>query len=427
VPRPRTGSVFPHGDHWDIQITYPGGGRSNPMCQPAGMSEAKAREKALRLTQLATKEAVPKRPQRGSPEAGEFMRDYADRWCNAREERGLTSAKDDRGRLRKWVFPTLGDEPIAEVTRIKLERLVEELDENVRAGLLSWKTARNTWGVVSKMFDDACRSKVLALRVRGDNPAEGVRPPDEGVKKSKAYLYPSEALAVLTCERVPIRWRQLFAAAIYTYTREGELEALEREDIDLDHFIIHVHRAIDRRGGKVKATKTNNPRHIPIEPALVPLMRLLCADRPSGRVVDMPPACDLSPRLRQYLKWAGVTRAELFADDATRKNITFHDLRATGITWMAIRGDEPLKIMQRAGHEDFQTTMGYVREAENLAHPVGEPFPPLPSILLVSQDESQESPATWGLLRETTWKKNSVPSGIRTRVTALKGLGPGPD
>src|SRR5262249_31950037 len=149
-------------------------------------------------------------------------------------------------------------------------------------------------------------------------------------------------------------WRQLFAVAIYTYTREGELEALEREDVDLEHVRLHVHRAIERRKGQIKETKTNNPRHIPIEPALLPLMRVLSADRPAGRVVDMPPACDLSPRLRQYLRWAGITRAELFVDDATRKNITFHDLRATGITWMAIRGDEPLKIMQRAGHEDFE-------------------------------------------------------------------------
>jgi hypothetical protein len=41
--------------------------------------------------------------------------------------------------------------------------------------------------------------------------------------------------------------------------------------------------------------------------------------------------------------------------------------------------------------------------------------------------ESSEGPAFWGQLRESTWKKRSVPSGIRTRVTALKGLGPGPD
>jgi integrase len=235
------------------------------------MSEAKARDKALRLTQLAAKEAIPKRPGRKT------RRTWA-RSPTTMPSAGVMPArsaaspppKDDRGHLRKWVLPTLGDDPITEVTRIKLERLVEELDENVRAGLLSWKTARNTWGVVSKMFDDACRSKVLALRVREDNPATSVRPPDEGVRKSKAYLYPSEFLALVTCERVPIRWRQLFAVAIYTYTREGELEALEREDIDLDHLIIHVHRAIDRRRGQVKETKTNNPRTSRLNPPSLP-------------------------------------------------------------------------------------------------------------------------------------------------------------
>jgi hypothetical protein len=65
--------------------------------------------------------------------------------------------------------------------------------------------------------------------------------------------------------------------------------------------------------------------------------------------------------------------------------VTFYDLRATGITWMALRGDNPLTIKQRAGHRRFETTEGYIREAENLraANP-GEPFPPLPASLLGS-------------------------------------------
>ncbi|WP_437603965.1 site-specific integrase [Sorangium sp. So ce590] len=109
---------------------------------------------------------------------------------------------------------------------------------------------------------------------------------------------------------------------------------------------------------------------------------------------------------------AALGRAELFANDATRKQLTFHDLRATGITWMALRGDEPIKIMRRAGHEDIATTMGYVREAENLMHPVGEPFPPLPAALLVSSAESSEGPAHWAQLRESTYKTVASPAGF---------------
>ena len=82
----------------------------------------------------------------------------------------------------------------------------------------------------------------------------------------------------------------------------------------------------------------------------------------------------------------GVTREELFVQgDPTRKAITFYDLRATGITWMALRNDNPMAIKQRAGHRRFETTEGYIREAENLrAANAGQPFPPLPASLLGS-------------------------------------------
>jgi integrase len=440
--RPRRGSIYVHGasvtvghdakgkpvvqpaadgvSHWDVRVTLPDGSRSKPIHMKPGMSEARARDRALRYTQIAEHEGgvLEDEAEATTPEAGETFAAYVTRWCAERERRGLTSAHDDRGRLTKWACATLGPRAVASIATRDLERLVEDLDNRVRARELSWQTARNTWGAVSKLFHDACRSKALALRVREDNPAAGVAGPDRGVRKSKSYLYPAEFLSLASCPRVPLRWRRLFALAIYTYTRAGELEALEREDVDLTAGVLHVHRAIDRsEAGEVKETKTNNPRRIPIEPTLAPLLEALAHEGEGPNVLAMPPACDLSKRLRQYLKWAGVTRAELFANDRTRKQITFHDLRATGVTWMAMRGDGPMLIMQRAGHADFKTTMGYVREAENLGHATGAPFPPLPAALL-SPGVSSEGPATWAKLRGSTWKKKGVPSGIRIRAGA---------
>ena len=80
-------------------------------------------------------------------------------------------------------------------------------------------------------------------------------------------------------------------------------------------------------------------------------------------------------------KWPASNARSSFTTDKTRKAITFHDLRATGLTWMAIRGDEPLRIMQRAGHENFQTTQLYVREADAIRDGFGEVFPPLTPLL----------------------------------------------
>jgi hypothetical protein len=79
----------------------------------------------------------------------------------------------------------------------------------------------------------------------------------------------------------------------------------------------------------------------------------------------------LGPRVPNHLELAGPVDS---------KAITFHDLRATGITWMAARGDDPLSIKQRAGHRSFETTEGYIREAQNLGASFGTVFPPLPDL-----------------------------------------------
>jgi integrase len=60
---------------------------------------------------------------------------------------------------------------------------------------------------------------------------------------------------------------------------------------------------------------------------------------------------------------AGITRAALYANDARSKRIWFHDLRATSLTWRAIRGDEAAVIQAVARHTSFATTLGYINGA----------------------------------------------------------------
>ena len=334
--------------------------------------------------------------KRGEPEpvafATETMREWCKRWIKSREERGNTTTRDDASRLEHHVFTKLGDRPMAAVTRDEVEAIVEALDGKVRADELSWHTAWNAWAVVSRMFRDASNAKQRDLRVRPDNPARDVAPPDRGARKGKVYLYPNELLSLVSCELVPLAWRRIFALATYVFPRAGELEALEWSDVDVERGIVHIHRGTDRQRGGTKGTKTRRSRRFAVEPAVLPLLRAMHADAksdtaepPNGRVLLwMPRPRDLAEGLRTYLEVAGVTRSELYTTDATRKAMTFHDLRATGLTWLAIRGDDPLKIKQRAGHAAFATTEGYIREAEAVRDGFGEVFPTLPASLLPS-------------------------------------------
>lgn len=346
MPRRRTGTIVRCGDHYRARITLPDGKR--PWIDlPPGLSEAMAREKAAALTELAHRgDAIYVGKSSGTfVGADETVSDWSKRWLETRKVRGLVSVRDDRFRLSTHILPVIGALPMALVTRAHLEDLVERLDAKSRTGTISWKTARHIWGLTTKMFHDATNAKNRSLRVRDTNPALGVAPPDRGVRKARTYLYPSEFLALVTCERAPLRWARIFTLASYLYVRAGELAGLEWEDVDLAHASVNVHRSLDLDAGHEKPTKGKASRRVPIHSSLMPLLKRMHAEAGGrGRVVKMPPREDLPRRLRTYLKWAGVTRAELFANDATRKQLTFHDLRGTGITWLAIAGTEPLKI-----------------------------------------------------------------------------------
>lgn len=412
--RPKTGTIerheLPDGSwHWDVRATLPNGTRSRRRCFP-GLDEDAAKEKARALTELAAREGgelVVPPPKKKTASPDDTFAAWAERWCVVREARGLTSVDDDRGRLKKWINPTLGPRPMREITRLDVERLVEELDAHVRAGHLAWRTAGNVWGLVSKAFDDAHNAKTLALRVLDANPAAGVRGPDRGAKVSKVYLYPSEFSALMACEGVPLRWRRLFAITTYLYLRAAEVRGLDWTDVDIEHRLVHLHRAIDDDGTET-TLKGEDARRVAIEAALVPLLDAMGrAAGNVGRVIPrMPPEEDLAEKLRKWLVRAGVTRAELHAVDRTRRRLRFHDLRATGITWRAIRGDDALKIMRAAGHKGVQTTMGYVRDAEQVGASFGDVFPDFPPGLLPT--ESGEEPEPRGVIHDFS----AIPAGI---------------
>jgi hypothetical protein len=121
-------------------------------------------------------------------------------------------------------------------------------------------------------------------------------------------------------------------------------------------------------------------RYVPIEFELMPLLRDLCTGLGADDYLfpTLPPPEDWADTFRDHLRRAGVARTKLFENSATVKNITLYDLRATGITWRTLRGDDARIIQRAAGHEKYATTDGYVREASVFKGRIGDPFPALP-------------------------------------------------
>ena len=409
MPRLATGSIVrdPRGLPIAVRLQVVGVGRKRvplPLQCSEEMAEQKrqvwsadARAGKLELSAEASDAAkdAGEIPSRGP--RGETVHGYVGRLFTEREKRNVRGLRQEQSRYNHHLKTLLGRLPVAHVTRVDMEGLVEKLDASVRAGTFSWRTAGHVWSFCTMMFGEAQSSKARALRVRDDNPTTGVRGPDRGQKKKKISLYPSEFLALMNCPRVPVRWARLIALSVYLYPRPGELAVLEWPAVDLEHGIVLVHSA-EGEGGEAGKTKTGDTRRVPIEPMLVPLLKEMHAEADGkGRVVgNMPPESDLSKRLRKYLGWAGVKRAELFvgAKHRAMKQMTWYDLRATGITWRVVRGDPLAKIKSGAGHRNLSTTEGYVREVEGLDTAFGDVFPPLPLRQLASESASDDADTT---------------------------------
>lgn len=313
----------------------------------------------------------------------ELLSTWVERWLEHRAQRYPRSVHRDESQWRVWIAPALGHLAVTRIQRSHVRAFVAELDAAVVEGRISWTTARGIWTTLRVMMRAAWTSKRAELRVRDDDPCHGVELPDAGPTREATFLYPSEAVRLLGCREVPHATRRVYAVAIYLYARAGEFSALRCEDLDLPRGIVHLSRSIDRLDQSAP-TKTRSNRTWVVEPAILPLLRALHHEA-GGRGTLLPdwPRSRYAKELRVHLRLAGCTRPEIYTADETHRPLTGHDLRATGITWRAIRGDSLLDIQEAVGHRSSSTTEGYVRRGRALAAAFdGGVFPELPAALV---------------------------------------------
>lgn len=380
---PRTkprGQVIWSKDHWKVRVRYADGTR--PFIHlPVGMTKDAAIARAKRLAVKAKTEGWTLECSADDNTAKQWF----EVWLDTKDDRGQTGVEASRSHFRTWIAPAFEGKRMTEITVDDLDKLVETLDTAVVTKKLKWKSAINIWGTVTKAFDDACRGKQRHLRVRPDNPTKLVRGPDRGPITQKVHLYPDEFLTLVSCPEVPLVRRRYYAVATYCYLRPGELEVLRWEDVDLARKTVFVQRGIDRNTLDEKDPKAGVARTpVPMEPNLFPLLEAMSKAASGGERVFETLGDDraLARTLRDDLLVAKCDRRELHHKTRTRDWMTMHDCRTTGITWMAVRGDEPFVVMARAGHHDLKMTMHYIHFGAVVRRDYGEVFPALPEALL---------------------------------------------
>jgi integrase len=361
-------SVFKRGDRWYAKFKAANGRWS----RQATTAEAKAEAKRLasELERRAERQRLGLEPSVADDcgTLGDLLRWWEDAYFSP------TSAYPrSRGTFRKHLLESdIAKLRIREVTTGRVEQFIQ-----TKARQIAPQTVNHLRAFLCRVFSAARRAGKVA-----QNPIVDVKR-RRVPKRLPTFLTVEEVPRVLAA--LPDKWRPLFATAIFTGLRKGELLGLHKADVDLAMRLISVRRSYAR-----DTTKGGHAEAIPIAIELVPYLETALGSSRSELVFPnddgsmMSEETSLQELLRSALVRAGIVAGyshicrrkgcghrELAADADLRRcprckmklwpraevrKIRFHDLRHTTASLLMMAGANPAAVQRILRHSDPRLT-----------------------------------------------------------------------
>ena len=273
---------------------------------------------------------------------------------------------------RKRVVPALGHLPLRMITNGAVDRAVH----GWIAEQCSRSTVKNSLAVLVRVMEQAVRDGIMDR-----NPARVIgwqrdyqRAEDELDDPRSLALPDWQALCDLAAALVARSadhfegWGDVVIFAACTAARIGEVSGIRCADIDRDAWTWTVRRqTTPSPGGLIdKGTKGKRARTVPLIEEVRPLVekRLDAVGHdPTARIFTGPRGGRITTAvLRDATHWDEVV-TQLGYEHLRR-----HDLRHTGLTWMADAG-VPVHVLRKiAGHGSLVTTQRYLHpDAQSIA------------------------------------------------------------
>jgi len=249
------------------------------------------------------------------------------------------------GRLKKWIPKEWNEKTIGSVTQSDVYQLIFE----TIGSQTSSHSLKSILKMIRRIFQMAVDEGILVK-----NPTVGISV--DAPRGEQKVLTAKEAEVFLkSAKEINHRFYPLWAFALLSGMRSGEMYALKWTDIDLDAGIISVTRQWTNKDG-FGPTKTRENRVVPISPDLKQLILELKMERQAESEF-------LLPHLKEWTNGEQAQVTKDYCHGLGISEVKFHDLRATFITNLLAQGVPLVTVMAIVGHRKMSTTDVYLRLA----------------------------------------------------------------
>jgi integrase len=275
---------------------------------------------------------------------------FLTRWLEntARDKIGEQTYERYKRIVDQRIEPRLGGLRLADLTAFHVEDFYAELKRDAVGG-----PSRHQAGMVlSTALKHAVRLKLIPA-----NPAAEVERPR--LKEREMTILTDDQARVFLAAARRSRYYALFALALATGLRQGELLALRWEDVDFEGNAVTVRRTVLRVKGRyvVKEPKTRGSRRTVAVPAFA--MTALHEHRKkmlARGYADRPVFCSLQGGIMSAQNLRKRTFKPILAR-AGLPDMRFHDLRHTHASTLLSKGKSIKAVSRRLGHSTVTTTL----------------------------------------------------------------------